>query len=270
MPYGAGSVLVVKVVVKREDGLNMELFIQKIYETRKVVGQSGKVHRLRSAVDPQEGKFITDIIHNDPEIRKTIEVGCAHGLSTLNICFAIRERVDASHTIIDPYENTHWDGVGIRNLEENGIAFFDLIEAGSEFALPRLLEKEEGQFDFVFIDGWHTFDHALLDCFYATRLLRVGGYLVIDDAYYPSVGRVVAFLKNYPCYTEYATTEPTEKTWRAFLKRLAAMVPLQRKVWAKVINRSIYRKVFERRVSMIALKKIDEDNRKFSWHTDAF
>ena len=44
-----------------------------------------------------------------------------------------------------------------------------------------------------------AFDHALIDCFFATRLLRVGGYLVIDDTDF-AIARVVDHLRTYPCY----------------------------------------------------------------------
>ena len=147
-------------------------------------------------------EFLFDLISRDPAVRKTLEVGCAYGLSSLHICMALQGRPGAAHTIVDPFQNTQWDGVGTMHLERAGVDFFELVEARSEFALPRILEENEGQFDFVFIDGWHTFDHTLLDSFYANRLLRVGGYLVIDDAGMPPVYRAISFLKNYPCYRE--------------------------------------------------------------------
>ena len=71
-----------------------------------------------------------------------------------------------------------------------------LVEERSEFALPTILTSNEGRFDFIFIDGWHTFDHTILDCFYAIRLLRVGGYLVLDDAHWRSVTRSCGILSD--------------------------------------------------------------------------
>jgi predicted O-methyltransferase YrrM len=245
--------------------------IQRIYASGTVVGRSGEIHKLHSAVDAKEGEFIVNIINGDPGIVKTLEVGCAYGLSSLHICLATRKRSGASHTIIDPFQSTQWDGVGIRNLEEAGIDFFNLIEIKSEFALPRLLEEKEDRFDFIFIDGWHTFDHTLLDCFYATRLLRVGGLLAIDDVSFPSVRRVVDFLKNYPCYEEFGSVgEKWSTSWkRTFARGLT--FPISRKIWAKVLAPRLYRKIFDNRIMrMIALKKIKEDSRSWDWHADAF
>jgi len=249
----------------------MKQIIHKIYEMGTVTGRSGEVHKLHSAIDPREGEFLFNIIDKDPKVLKTLEIGCAYGLSSLHICVATNRRTGASHTIVDPFQNTHWDGVGMKNLEEAGIGFFELVEVKSEFALPRLLEKNEGQFDFVFIDGWHTFDHTLLDCFYATRLLRVGGYLVIDDVHFPSVSRVVYFLKNYPCYEEYGSvSDKLSKSWKKTIAR-SLMFPIHERAWARILNPSLYRRVFEDlSIRMIALKKITEDSRNWNWHVDAF
>ena len=208
--------------------------IAELYATGLVVGRSGRVHQLHSAIDPEEGEFLSSIIRGDPTIRRTLEVGCAYGLSSLYICAAIRGRAGASHTIIDPYQSTQWDGAGARQLEDAGIDFFNLVERKSEFALPRLLEHNEGQFDFVFVDGWHTFDHTLLDCFYASRLLRTGGVLAIDDVMFPSVKRVVRYLKNYPCYEQVGSVSDHQET------------------------------------RMVALRKAKDDKRNWNWHVDLF
>lgn len=249
----------------------MKQIIQEIYETQTVVGRSGKVHKLHSAIDPHEGKFLINIIKSDCGILKTLEVGCAYGLSSLCICLATLERPGASHTIIDPFQNTQWDGAGIKNLEEAGIDFFKLIETSSEVALPRLLEQKESQFDFVFVDGWHTFDQTLVDCFYATRLLRVGGYLAIDDVYFPSIRRVVDFLKNYPCYEKYgAVSDKASKSCKMIVVRIL-MSAIPQRTWAKILVPSLYRRIFEDIVTrMVALKKIREDTRNWDWHDDVF
>ena len=237
----------------------MEQISQRIYDAGVVTGRSGKVHELNSGIDAQEGGLLFDIIQKDRSVVRTLGVGCAYGLSSLHICLATKGRPGASHTILDPFQNTSWDGVGTKHLQEAGIDYFELVEAKSEFALPRILEKNEGQFDFIFVDGWHTFDHTLLDCFYATRLLRVGGYLAIDDVNFPSVNRVVAFLKNYPCYQECGTVG--DDLWpQTLLGRFKRIV--------KKTMSSDYRE--PQRIRMVALQKIAEDARNWDWHVDAF
>jgi len=249
----------------------MESFIKKIFDTAEVTGRSGKVYKLDYSIDLDEAKLISGIISGDASVTKTLEVGCAYGISSLVICSAIKDREGASHTIIDPFQSVEWDEVGIRNLEEAGFGFFNLIEKRSEFALPDLAESMRDGFDLVFIDGWHTFDHTLVDCFYATRLLRVGGYLVIDDAGFPSVRRVVDYLVNYPCYELCGSVNlKKKKKVRPMILR-GLMYPVPREFWAKALSPSYYRWIFEDHLpDMVALKKVTEDGRNWDWHCDRF
>lgn len=219
--------------------------IAAIYQSRTVEGRTG-THTLHSAIDPREGAFLAGIIGSDPNVAYTLEVGCAYGLSSLHICGAIQGRPWAFHQIIDPFQFTQWDGVGMQNLAEAGLERdrdFALIPERSEFALPQLLKQRgDASFDFIFIDGWHTFDHTMVDAFYATRLLRVGGYLVLDDVGLPSVRGVVDRLRRYPCYTQVGEVS-TERPWSYRMKS---------RPWQA------------RNVSMVALKKVAEDQRHWS------
>lgn len=230
----------------------VEEIIQRIYAAGSVTAHDGHVRNLDSSIDQREGAFLAGIIQADPSVTKTLEVGCALGLSSLHICAALRSRPGASHTIIDPFQTEHWHSLGVKHLEDAGVDFFKLLEVKSEFALPRLLEQAEGQFDFVFVDGWHTFDHTLLDCFYATRLLRVGGYLAIDDVTLPSVEQVVSFFQAYPCYKErgWIGHDAVEPSWKG---KLAARLGLRNSARPRTVR-------------MIALQKIAEDSRNWDWH----
>jgi predicted O-methyltransferase YrrM len=245
--------------------------IQQIYDTGEVVGRSGNIHKLHSAIDPAEGEFLSSIIREDTGIASTLEIGCAYGLSSLHICMATQGRAGVSHTMIDPFQNTQWDGVGVINLEKAGIEYFELVEQKSEFALPRLLDEKESQFDLIFVDGWHTFDHTLVDCFYANRLLRVGGYLVIDDVSLQSVRRVANYFSNYPCYEKFdAVGYKVKKTWKNSLVRLLSM-PLPRRFWARILNPVVFHNVFaDQNVTMVALRKLSQDDRNWDWHVDCF
>lgn len=245
--------------------------IQAIYDGRKVIGKSGAEIALHSEIDPAEGAFIHRIISEDTSITRTLEIGCACGLSSLHICDALASRPGARHLIIDPFQTSVYDSVGLLNLEQAGIGFFDLIEKRSEFALPELLSQGESTFDFIFIDGWHTFDHTLLDAFYATRLLRTGGYLVIDDVGIAPVCRAADYLSLYPCYQVHAKLSvPRGITLKRRLAKAAlGLIP------ASVRSRSLH-PAFERRVlgtesvGMLALKKTAEDTRPWNWFPEGF
>jgi len=129
-------------VSPNERRLGADELIRRIHQTGTVVGRTGNIYKLEYAIDPEEGECLSRVTRDDLSVKRTLEVGCAYGLSSLYICGALSGRTGASHTIRDPSENDAehgWDGVGVRNLREAGITFFQLIENRSEFALPRLV-----------------------------------------------------------------------------------------------------------------------------------
>ncbi|HEY8560523.1 MAG TPA: class I SAM-dependent methyltransferase [Pyrinomonadaceae bacterium] len=222
-----------------------------IYRTGEVEGANGKHKIGASSVDRREGEFLHRLAKG---ARASLEVGCANGLSSLFIASASEH-----HTAIDPFQRTQWDSAGLLNMQKLA-APFELIERRSEFALPALVEQGRS-FDFIFIDGWHTFDHTLLDCFYATRLLSVGGVLAVDDIGQEPVRRAVDYLLKYPCYRfldqvgEPATVSLKRKALRLLPTRLLA--PRLRRRIETDFN-----------ASMIALEKISEDERDWDWYEE--
>lgn len=245
----------------------MQAIIEEIHISQRVTGKSGATHRLHSAIDPEEGLFLEELVRSDTTIKRTLEVGCAFGLSSLHICAGLRGRMDAQHTILDPFQNSQWDGAGIRNLEAAGVDYFEWIEELSEIALPRLLETREGKFDLVFVDGWHTLDHTLLDCFYATRLLRTGGYLVVDDILLPPVRRAVNYLAQYPCYKAAGTLaggqSPTLRL--RLIRALLGVLPSKQR--RGLLHPDLEHRIFgDRTVRMVALQKVHADTRNWDWY----
>lgn len=89
--------------------------------------------------------------------------------SALHICNAVDRREGAIHTIIDPFQHTQWRGIGVNNLVKAGFHNWELIEKRSEHALPELDASNTAKYDLILIDGWHTFDHTIVDAFYGPR-----------------------------------------------------------------------------------------------------
>ena len=225
---------------------------------------------IESGIDVEEGRFLYDIIANDTSVKQTLEVGCALGLSALHICEALKGREGCLHQMVDPYQKTEWMNIGLKNLQESGVEYYHLIENKSELALPALLSEKENTLDFVLVDGWHTFDHTLIDCFYATRLLKVGGYLVVDDVHFPAIRQVVDYLLNYPCYEFFdAVSSVRPVSWFARLKQLVLLI-IPGKIKSKVISKRFQRNSNSHVQRMVALKKIASDDRKWDWHNENF
>lgn len=242
----------------------MNNIIEELLATRKTVTPEGKEIRLHSEISAREGKFLYDHVKALKGVQKTLEVGCAYGISALHICEALKDHPGSKHFMIDPFQSKGWENAGVHALRRAGFANFELIEELSEIALPALLKEHEGTFDFIFIDGWHTFDHTLLDCFYATRLLKVGGVLVVDDYDSAPIAKVVKYLLSYPCYRKKAqyTDYPEDPLIKAACA-MASLVPVSLNMRYK-LPRNLRRLI--RRPNIISLEKIMADERKSNWY----
>jgi len=135
--------------------------------------------------------------------KTVVEVGMAYGTSTLSILTALKETGGTGRLIsLDPVQSTDFRGIGIYAVKRSGLDHLhQLIEEPDYLALPALL-RASTPVDFVYIDGWHTFDYALLDWFYADRLIQPGGIVAFNDCNYKAVHKVIKFLLSHRHYEE--------------------------------------------------------------------
>ena len=160
---------------------------------------------VHSNIKKEEGKVLYKLI-KDTKATRILEIGMAYGLSSLFILQSLKyfhhkyNNDDTNYrlTSIDPFQSTQWNGFGIKNLKNAKLyANHKLIEEKSYTALPELIKKEK-IYDIIFIDGWHTFDYTLNDLFSSFLLVKLNGYIVIDDALHPGVNKVVKYIEtNY-------------------------------------------------------------------------
>ena len=228
-----------------------------------------------SAISLTEGQFIHSIVKNH-DISSTIEIGCAHGISSVFICDALRNRPSPHHVIIDPNQSIEFGSAGLRHLAEANIDFYELIEKPSEIALPQLLE-EGCEFDFAFVDGYHTFDHALVDFFYLNRLLRVGGYLVLDDNNMAAINKVIRYIRTYPAYQLIGTAGRRGFQRRALNAAKLALATLVYPI-TKIAGKSLSHEIFDSSLirpqsildldysTMVAFQKVAADHRYCDWY----
>ncbi len=233
---------------------------REIYATRTTLDADGRSLPLNSEISEAESAFLMQQARG---AHKSLEVGCAQGLSSLAICETVAQQ-GGHHTIVDPYQFSQFLGAGVTALKRAGFENYRLLQEGSEVALPALLAQEAASFDLVFIDGWHTFDHTLLDCFYGLRLLKVGGRLVVDDCDWPGIAKVIAYLSCYPSLV--VRDQLTEYPPHPLLQmacRMAALVPIPGD-WRYYLPHKLQRLI--RRPNMVCLEKVGPDERNFDWY----
>jgi hypothetical protein len=120
----------------------------------------------------------------------TLEVGV--GVST--VVFAA---CGASHTAISPDPSEHervrayCRQIGV---DDSRLSFAVGL---SDDVLPALLSRER-TLDVALIDGAHSFPFPVLDWYYVTRSLKVGGKLLMDDIPVPVVTQVFRHMRLEP------------------------------------------------------------------------
>lgn len=178
----------------------MNPVIAEVLQKRHVVARDGTEIPIHSEISVAEGEALQRLVRElRPEV--TLEIGCAFGISALYICEALAEVGGRRHIVIDPHQLTHWKGAGLFTLERAG--FGSLVEfhaLSSHVALPRL-EMEGTKIGLALIDGWHTFDYAMIDFFYVDRLLQVGGVVMLDDtAAFAAIRKLARYIAMHRQY----------------------------------------------------------------------
>jgi predicted O-methyltransferase YrrM len=247
--------------------------LDTIYKSREVRDHHGNSHRLNSEITRDEGELIASLIH-EHGFTRTLEIGCAFGISSLFICQALSRQPSPHHTVIDPGQFTEWHGIGVNHLMQEGYDFYELIEKPSEIALPSLLEQGR-TFQLALIDGLHTFDHVLLDFFYVDRLLEDGGIVVLDDLQLPAIRKAARYIAGYPTYKIVATGRqsvyPPSLRRRLFERPLRILNGLLPSAYASQVFDDSFRRTDSQLglvSEMVAFQKTGPDRRGSHWFMD--
>jgi predicted O-methyltransferase YrrM len=250
----------------------MNALLQEILSSNSVKDEQGNSIDLHSSISIEEADFISKMVA-DHHLTKAVEIGCAMGISSLAIADALGKSENSAHYILDPNQKSQWNNIGVNNLRKAGYSNFKLIEDYSELALPEMV-RQGIKLDFGFIDGWHTFDHTLLDFFYINRMLTPGGVVIIDDVQMPAVNRAARYIYNYPAY-EYiggVTNEMITSKRKIFESSTKLLSGLKYVVGDKIAKEIFSSKLLKSdktlnlECSMIAFKKIAEDTREGNWY----
>jgi len=154
-------------------------------------------HRGRPYVPDHEGDLIFRLIA-DAGRPNCLEIGFGTGSTAAYMLAGIAALGEGHVTSIDfSADNFNHLGKALVGACES----HTLIEENSNAVVPRLF-GEGRRFDFVFVDGWKTFDHLTMEAYFLARMLTVGGAIMFDDAFMPSVHRVISLLKRFYDFKE--------------------------------------------------------------------
>jgi predicted O-methyltransferase YrrM len=148
---------------------------------------------IRDGMSPVELSKLGALIRQERPAR-ILEIGMANGTSSV----VIADAMGTGHlTSIDPHQTMPkprgYESAGVRAVARLTTEH-RIIEEFDYLALPHLID-EGATFDFILIDGFHSFDLTLLDLFYADKLLKVGGSLACHDSSSPPVYKALRWLE---------------------------------------------------------------------------
>ena len=243
----------------------MNPVLQEIERSGQVVLPSGESVKVHSNV----GVGSAGVLQRAIEVAKpqlACEVGLAFGISSLYILDAMQRHGNGRLIGMDPAQHDGtWRGGGLFNLEQAGFANqYEFHEETSQRVLPRLAAAGT-RIQFGFIDGWHTFDHTLVDFFYIDQMLDPGGVVVLDDVGYPGLRRLAHFIVTNRDY-EILDFDPIQQThsWKQQIKRVfqKLLFPLVRDNFSPDRQAVAIKSVVDR-ACLIALRKRGDDRRRF-------
>jgi predicted O-methyltransferase YrrM len=117
---------------------------------------------LHSHTSLEQAEFLVRQIRSI-DASTTLEIGLAYGISALCIAEEIKNKLQAKHYVIDPFQNSpSWSGLGLRNLERAGLrSIVDFHEEFAQLVLPRLL-RDGVRIDFAYVDAGKRMDDTLV------------------------------------------------------------------------------------------------------------
>lgn len=124
--------------------------------------------------------------------RHVVEIGSYLGRSTVFFASALHDLgIDGTVTAIDPHtgDRQQLEALGVTELSSLEMFRRHLLVAGvSEYVQPIVSSSHEaaqswtGPVDFLFVDGWHSYDAVMEDALDWMPHLSEGGVVVFDDA----------------------------------------------------------------------------------------
>jgi predicted O-methyltransferase YrrM len=215
---------------------------------------------LHDNMSEEDCGLITQAIRTvKPQVSLEIGFGC--GISTLFACDALAANSnECKHIVIDPHQKTIFRNIGLQNIRRAGYEYMiELYETPSELTLPRLL-GEGTQIQTAIIDGWHTFDHALVDFFYVNKMLEVGGIVILDDANFPSILRLARHIRTYPAYELFACVDSKSARRRIRTEARSAI--------SRALPGMTWLKRSWDHPRCVAFRKVMPDTRNWNWHVE--
>ncbi len=246
----------------------MHKLLEKIFSSKLVMDKDGTAHQLNSHTGEEQCEFLQELV-NEVKPTHSLEVGLAYGISAVAILDALQKlNHPFHHIVIDPFQDS-WKNIGLLNIERAGFAdHVTFYQKFSDQVIPALY-YENYKIQFAYIDSTKVFDVLMTDVYFITKILGVGGILVMDDCGFPGIRSLVRFLSQHPAYKiRKGFGKDKFSSKREFIRSIyfscLNLIPFKKRILANYN----FKKDEQLGVnySCIAFQKISEDERNWDWH----
>jgi len=165
------------------------------------------------------------IVREHPEIRTYAELGVLYGSSACAVAEAMEPGGDFHLFDFEDMLDRAKERVQQAGLEDKHRWHFHgnsrRLKDSYNWSLLRLLEEPEPPvFDYVFLDGAHTYDVDGLAFFLVDLLMRKGSYLELDDYHWRLSKSPTMGPRRFPAMAEWYTREQLKTAHVAQIVRL--------------------------------------------------
>lgn len=176
--------------------------LAEMFESGRTLAADGGEMPIHSHIPVAYAEALFRVVR-DLRPRACVEIGLALGTSALAILAGLESGGGEGRLIsIDPKQRDKWRSAGRAAVERAGYAERHELLVEADFtALPALFRMDL-RAEFGYIDGWHTFDHAMLDFWYIDRMMPVGGVVAFNDCGLAGVDKAIGFVQSHRRYEE--------------------------------------------------------------------
>lgn len=176
--------------------------LARMFETGETTGADGAPMAIHSHIPAAYAEALFRAVR-DARPSACVEIGMALGTSALAILAGLEAAGGTGKLIsIDPKQTEKWRSAGRAAIERAGYGeHHELLVEPDYTALPALLRMGL-RVDFGYIDGWHTFDHAMLDFWYIDKMMPVGGIVGFNDCGMAGVDKAIGFVQSHRRFEE--------------------------------------------------------------------
>lgn len=195
--------------------------IDDFYSSSFKVGSDGVVEYRGGSPRKEECEILSGLVLRLKPTR-TIDWGLGDAAVCMSIALAKKHLgISDRHISLDPFQSSASKDVGLIQLQNRNLT--DDVEFLAERSDDYLVAAaaKDSAFDFMFVDGDHSFGAKVTDAQLADRVLRPGGIIAFHDGLFNSTAAAVEYLIKDRHYE--LVRLDVEQRWKVLARQIRHM-----------------------------------------------